>query len=226
MSLVVPVITVDGPSGVGKGTLCARLSAHYGFRFLDSGALYRVLGLAANQQGLSLESDALITLARHLPVRFVDSKIWLETQDVTDTIRTETVAALASQVAAIPAVRAALLAFQQDYAQAPGLVADGRDMGTVVFIDASAKLFLEASAQVRAERRVKQLKNQGLDANIDRITQEIKERDDRDRNRPVAPLIAAADALVIDTSYLSADNVFNQAVAWIDNKLVSRKQAI
>jgi cytidylate kinase len=103
------------------------------------------------------------------------------------------------------------------------LVADGRDMGTVVFIDASAKLFLEASAVVRAQRRVKQLKNQGLDANIDRITQEIKERDDRDRNRSVAPLIAAADALVIDTSYLSADNVFNQAVAWIDNKLTGRK---
>jgi cytidylate kinase len=156
-------------------------------------------------------------------VRFVDSKIWLETQDVTDTIRTETVAALASQVAAIPAVRAALLVFQQDYAQAPGLVADGRDMGTVVFIDASAKLFLEASAQVRAERRVKQLKNQGLDANIDRITQEIKERDDRDRNRSVAPLIAAADALVIDTSHLTADDVFNQAVAWIDNRFTGRK---
>jgi cytidylate kinase len=225
MSLI-PVVTVDGPSGVGKGTLCARLSAHYGFHFLDSGALYRVLGLAANQQNLSLDSDVLVNLARHLPVRFVDSKIWLETQDVTDTIRTEQVAALASQVAAIPAVRAALLVFQQDYAQAPGLVADGRDMGTVVFIDAPAKLFLEASAEVRAERRVKQLKNQGLDANIDRITQEIKERDDRDRNRSVAPLIAAADALVIDTSYLSADNVFNQAVAWIDNKLVSRKQAI
>jgi cytidylate kinase len=225
MSLI-PVVTVDGPSGVGKGTLCACLSAHYGFHFLDSGALYRVLGLAANQQNLSLDSDVLVNLARHLPVRFVDSKIWLETQDVTDTIRTETVAALASQVAAIPAVRAALLAFQQDFAQAPGLVADGRDMGTVVFIDAPAKLFLEASAEVRAERRVKQLKNQGLDANIDRITQEIKERDDRDRNRSVAPLIAAADALVIDTSYLSADNVFNQAVAWIDNKLVSRKQAI
>ncbi len=223
MSLVVPIITVDGPSGVGKGTLCARLSAHYGFHFLDSGALYRVLGLAANQQQLALDSKALIQLARHLPVHFVNGQILLETQNVTETIRTETVAALASQVAAIPAVRAALLAFQQDYAQAPGLVADGRDMGTVVFADAPAKLFLEASAHVRAERRVKQLKNQGLDANIDRITQEIKERDDRDRNRSVAPLIAAADALVIDTSHLTADDVFNQAVAWIDNRFTGRK---
>jgi cytidylate kinase len=192
MSLSVPIIAVDGPSGVGKGTLCARLSAHYGYHFLDSGALYRVLGLAAQQQSLALDSDALVDLARHLPVHFVNGQILLETQNVTETIRTETVAALASQVAAIPAVRAALLAFQQDYAQAPGLVADGRDMGTVVFTDAPAKLFLEASAHVRAERRVKQLKNQGLDANIDQITQEIKERDDRDRNRPVAPLIAAA----------------------------------
>jgi cytidylate kinase len=223
MSLVVPVITVDGPSGVGKGTLCARLSAYYGFHFLDSGALYRVLGLAAHQQQLALDSDVLIQLARHLPVRFVEGQIWLEQQNVTDTIRTETVAALASQVAVIPAVRAALLAFQQDYAQAPGLVADGRDMGTVVFMDASAKLFLEATAEVRAERRVKQLKNQGLDANIVRITQEIQERDERDRNRPVAPLIAATDALVIDTSHLSADDVFNQALAWIDNRFTGRK---
>jgi len=220
---MIPVITVDGPSGVGKGTLCARLSAHYGFHFLDSGALYRVLGLAADQQSLALDSDALVNLARHLPVRFVDGQIWLETHNVTETIRTETVAALASKVAAIPTVRAALLAFQQDFARAPGLVADGRDMGTVVFTNAPAKLFLEASAEVRAERRVKQLKNQGLNANIDQITQEVKERDDRDRNRSVAPLIAAADALVIDTSHLTADDVFNQAVAWIDNRFTGRK---
>ncbi len=222
MSLI-PVITVDGPSGVGKGTLCARLSAHYGFHFLDSGALYRVLGLAVNQQALPLDSAAVIQFARHLPVRFVDGKIWLEEQEVTDVIRTEQVAALASQVAVIPAVRAALLAFQQDCAQGPGLIADGRDMGSVVFKNALAKLFLEANATVRAERRVKQLKNQGLDANIVQITQEIKERDERDRNRSVAPLIAAADALVIETSHLTADDVFKQAIAWIDNKFAGRK---
>ena len=153
-------------------------------------------------------------------------KILLETDDVTDVIRTETVAALASQVAVIESVRSALLAFQQDFAQAPGLVADGRDMGTVVFPQATAKLFLDASAEVRAYRRVKQLKNQGLDANIDQITKEIRERDERDRNRVVAPLKAADDALVIDTSDLSPEQVFNQAVAWIDQQQVSREFAV
>ncbi len=222
MSSVV-VVTVDGPSGVGKGTLCARLAEHYGFHFLDSGALYRVLGLAARQRGILDNVVALIELARHLPVSFVQGKILLATTDVSETIRTETVAALASQVAVIESVRSALLAFQQDFAQAPGLIADGRDMGTVVFPNAMAKLFLDASAEVRADRRVKQLKNQGLDANIDRITQEIRERDDRDRNRAVAPLKAAEDALVIDTSNLSPDQVFNQAVAWINQQSSSRK---
>ena len=217
------VVTVDGPSGVGKGTLCARLAAHYGFHFLDSGALYRVLGLAARQRGLLDNPVALTDLARHLPVRFAQGKILLETNDVTDVIRTETVAALASQVAVIESVRSALLAFQQDFAQAPGLVADGRDMGTVVFPQATAKLFLDANAEVRADRRVKQLKNQGLDAKIDQITKEIRERDERDRNRVVAPLKAAVDALVIDTSDLSPEDVFNQAVAWINQQSSRRK---
>lgn len=222
MSSVV-VVTVDGPSGVGKGTLCARLAEHYGYHFLDSGALYRVLGLAARQRGILDNPVALTDLARHLPVRFSEGRIWLETQDVSDSIRTETVAALASQVAVIESVRAALLAFQQDFAQAPGLIADGRDMGTVVFPSATAKLFLDASAEVRADRRVKQLKNQGLDANIARITEEIRERDERDRNRPIAPLKAAEDALVIDTSNLSPDQVFNQATAWINQQSSRRK---
>lgn len=219
-----PVITVDGPSGVGKGTLCARLAEHYGFHFLDSGALYRVLGLASAQQGLPLsDEDSLATLARHLPVRFEQGRIWLlPDQDVTDLIRTEQVAALASQVAALPAVRAALLAFQRDFAQPPGLVADGRDMGTVVFPDTPAKLFLDASAEVRADRRAKQLKNQGMPANIDQILQEIRARDDRDRNRSVAPLRPAEDALVIDTSDLTPDDVFRQACAWIDARLADR----
>jgi len=220
------VVTVDGPSGVGKGTLCARLAAHYGYNFLDSGALYRVLGLAAEHKGILDNSAALTDLARHLPVRFSEGKIFLESEEVTDKIRTETVAALASQVAVIEPVRAALLAFQQAYAQHPGLIADGRDMGTVVFQQAAAKLFLDASAVVRAERRVKQLKNQGLDANIDQITKEIRERDERDRNRAIAPLKAAEDALVIDTSNLSPDQVFNQAVAWIDQQHTNRKNAV
>lgn len=219
---IVPVITVDGPSGVGKGTLCAELSAHYGFHFLDSGALYRVLGLAVQQQGFDVNSSQVVTLARYLPVKFVDGVIWLEDQNVTDVIRTEAVAALASKVAAVSEVRTALLAFQQDIAQLPGLVADGRDMGTIVFPNATAKLFLDASANVRADRRAKQLKNQGLDANIVQITQEIRERDDRDRNRSVAPLKAAVDALVIDTSFLSPKTVFDQAVAWINTQLVNQ----
>lgn len=225
MSSIV-VVTVDGPSGVGKGTLCARLAEHYGYHFLDSGALYRVLGLAACQRGILDNPVALTDLARHLPVRFVEGKILLETQDVSDTIRTETVAALASQVAVIETVRAALLAFQQDFAKAPGLVADGRDMGTVVFPQACAKLFLDASAEVRADRRVKQLKNQGLDANIDQITKEIRERDERDRNRAVAPLKAADDALVVDTSNLSLEQVFTQAVAWVDQQYAYRAQIV
>ncbi|MBP7900454.1 MAG: (d)CMP kinase [Gammaproteobacteria bacterium] len=225
MSSVI-VVTVDGPSGVGKGTLCARLAEHYGYHFLDSGALYRVLGLAARQRDILDNPVALTDLARHLPVRFTEGKILLETQDVSDTIRTETVAALASQVAVIETVRAALLAFQQDFAQAPGLVADGRDMGTVVFPQACAKLFLDASAEVRADRRVKQLKNQGLDANIDQITKEIRERDERDRNRAVAPLKAAGDALVIDTSNLSPEQVFTQAIAWVDQQSAYRAQIV
>lgn len=223
MTNPVVIITVDGPSGVGKGTLCAQLASHYGFHFLDSGALYRVLGLAAEQQGILTDEAALTQLARHLPVRFEQGKIWLDTQDVSQLIRTETVAALASKVAVVEPVRAALLALQHDFAQPPGLIADGRDMGTVVFAkNATAKLFLDATAEIRADRRVKQLKNQGLDANIDQITREIRERDERDRNRPVAPLIAAVDAKTIDTSNLTPEAVFNQAVAWIEQQLADR----
>lgn len=219
----VPVITVDGPSGVGKGTLCARLAEHYGFHFLDSGALYRVLGLACAQRQLALSDEpSVAALARQLPVDFRQGRIWLEGQDVSDSIRTEQVASLASQVAALPAVRAALLDFQRDFVRAPGLVADGRDMGTVVFPDTPAKLFLDASAEVRADRRAKQLKNQGVAANIDQIFQEIRARDDRDRNRSVAPLRPAEDARVIDTSDLTPDDVFRQACAWIDARLADR----
>jgi len=215
----IAIITVDGPSGVGKGTLCARLSAHYGYHFLDSGALYRVLGLACHQADIGFDSDAAIALARRLPVQFLSGKIYLEQQDVTDSIRTETTASYASQVAVVPEVRQALLAFQQDYARSPGLVADGRDMGTIVFPQAQAKLFLEASAEVRANRRAKQLKNQGIDVKIEQLIQEIQERDDRDKHRQIAPMVAASDALVLDTSHLSPDTVFDQALAWINLRL-------
>jgi len=216
------VITVDGPSGVGKGTLSARLATHYGYHFLDSGALYRLVGYAAAQKNWLPESEALSAYARQLPVVFKSGEIFLAGEQVTQAIRTESVAAWASKVAAVPAIREALLSFQQDFAQAPGLIADGRDMGTVIFPQATAKLFLDASAEVRADRRVKQLKNQGLDANIDQITREIRERDDRDRNRSIAPLKAAADALVIDTSTLSPDAVFSQAIEWIEQRVAHR----
>lgn len=215
------IITVDGPSGVGKGTLCARLSAHYGYHFLDSGALYRVLGLACHRASLAFDGDEAIALARRLPVQFIDGKVLLNQEDVSIDIRNETAASYASQVAVVTEVRHALLAFQRDYAQAPGLVADGRDMGTIVFPHAPAKLFLDASAEVRANRRAKQLKNQGLDVNIDNLILEIKERDDRDRNRATAPMVPADDALCLDTSDLSPETVFEQALAWINPRLGS-----
>ncbi|HIQ40888.1 MAG TPA: (d)CMP kinase [Sulfurivirga caldicuralii] len=208
----VPVITIDGPSGVGKGTLAQKLVEKLGFHFLDSGAIYRALAWGVLQQNLDPEDTAaVVALARDLPVRFEAGRIWFADTDITTAIRTEGVAAMASKVAAIPQVREALLARQRDFVQSPGLVADGRDMGTVVFPEAQVKLFLDASAPVRAQRRYNQLINQGVDANIDQIVREIEARDDRDRNRTVAPLKPAEDAFVIDTSHLSLDEVVAQA---------------
>ncbi len=211
----VPVITVDGPSGVGKGTLSQRLARHLGWHFLDSGALYRLLGLAARHQGVEFtDQSALGALALKLDVRFLPSElgettIVLNNQDVTRDIRTEQAGNDASKVAAVPAVRAALLQRQRDFRQLPGLVADGRDMGTTVFPDASLKFFLTASAEVRAERRYKQLKEKGLGASLTTLLAEIAERDERDRTRSVSPLKPAEDAIVIDTSHLGIDEVFS-----------------
>lgn len=210
--MTVKIIAVDGPSGVGKGTLAQLLCQHTGFHFLDSGAIYRTLAYGVVEKGIELyDLPGLVALAEKLPVVFADGKVLFETKDISRLIRTEEVAAIASQVAAIPEVRAALLQRQKDFAQQPGLVADGRDMGTVVFPQAQLKLFLTASAEVRAERRVNQLKNQGVTANIHQITQDIIERDERDRNRAVAPLIPADDAIVIDTSQLNIDQVLDKA---------------
>lgn len=209
----IKIITIDGPSGVGKGTLSARLCAHTGFHFLDSGAIYRVLAWGVVAKKIALDnSQDIIALAKSLPVRFEQGAIYFETTDVTQLIRTEEVAAVASQVAAIEAVRAALLQRQRDFALTPGLVADGRDMGTVVFPEAQLKLFLTASAEIRAERRVNQLKNQGVTANIQQIIADIKARDERDQNRTTAPLVAAKDAIVIDTSDLNIDQVVDNAI--------------
>jgi len=215
----VPIIAIDGPSGVGKGTLSQKLVEKLGFHFLDSGAIYRALAWGVLQRDLDSEDTAaVVALARDLPVRFDQGCIWFEDTDITTAIRTEEVAAMASKVAAIPEVREALLARQRDFAQPPGLVADGRDMGTVVFPEAQVKLFLDASAEVRAQRRYNQLINQGIDANIDQIVREIKARDERDRNRAVAPLKPAEDAVIIDTSHLSIDEVVARACEVIRSK--------
>lgn len=209
---MINIITVDGPSGVGKGTLSQLLCDYTGFHFLDSGAIYRTLAFGVIEKGIELyDVPGLVALATELPVVFDSGQVLFEGKDISHLIRTEEVAAIASQVAAIPEVRTALLQRQKNFVEQPGLVADGRDMGTVVFPQAQIKLFLTASAQVRAERRVNQLKNQGVTANIHQITQDIVERDERDRNRAVAPLVPADDAFVIDTSHLNIDQVLEKA---------------
>ncbi|MBO1927984.1 (d)CMP kinase [Thiomicrorhabdus sp. 6S2-11] len=213
------VITIDGPSGVGKGTLAQWLACKTGFHFLDSGAIYRSLAYGVMQAELDVNDiEPIIALAKTLPVEFKANSIIYEGVDITSKVRTEEVASIASQVAPIPEVRAALLERQQAFAQAPGLIADGRDMGTVVFPNAQLKLFLTASAEVRAERRVKQLKNQGNDANIARIIQDIRARDERDANRKTAPLKPADDAITIDTSDLNIDQVCQKAASLLNSQ--------
>ncbi|KMV32104.1 (d)CMP kinase [Photobacterium swingsii] len=224
MSTHSPVITVDGPSGAGKGTLCMLLADKLGWNLLDSGAIYRVLALAALHHGVDLESeDALVVLAAHLDVQFVAEgdlvKVILEGEDVSPTLRTQDVANAASKIAALPRVREALLRRQRAFSEAPGLVADGRDMGTVVFPQAEVKIFLDASAEERANRRMNQLQNKGIDVNFVTLLGEIQERDYRDRNRAVAPLRPADDALVLDSTELSIEEVTAQALAYIEKKL-------
>ncbi|MGC9387277.1 MAG: (d)CMP kinase [Hydrogenovibrio sp.] len=213
METTTAIVTVDGPSGVGKGTLAQYLCCKTGFHLLDSGAIYRSLAYGVLDQGLALNNlPGLVALAENLPVTFIETSILYQGEDITSKVRTEEVAAMASKVAAIPEVRAALLKRQKDYAQPPGLIADGRDMGTVVFPEAPVKLFLTASAEERAKRRVKQLKNQGVDVNIRQITQDIMERDERDRTRKTSPLVPADDALEIDTTDLSIEDVCKLAM--------------
>ncbi|TSJ92279.1 (d)CMP kinase [Gilliamella apicola] len=220
----IPVIAVDGPSGVGKGTLCQALANHFNWHLLDSGAIYRVLALSALQQNIALnDTKQLATLALSLPLTFDsnsdDVKVLLDGVDVSRDIRTEETGGAASKVASINEVRVALLQRQRDFRQLPGLVADGRDMGTVVFTDAPVKIFLDASAQSRAERRMKQLQDKQIHAKFGEILQEITARDERDRNRAVAPLKPAVDALIIDTTSLSIQDVFNQSIMYIKEKL-------
>lgn len=213
----VTVLTIDGPSGSGKGTIARLLARKLGWHMLDSGALYRLTALAAQRRGIGLdEADAVAEVARNLDVRFEgdeETRVLLDGDDVTLTIRSEAAGAAASTVAAHPAVREALLDRQRRFAQPPGLVADGRDMGTVVFPDAPVKIYLDASAEVRGERRYKQLNEKGLDANLDQIIEDIRQRDQRDMQRPVAPLKPADDAYVIDSSGLTVEQVLAECLA-------------
>ena len=204
----VPVIAIDGPSGSGKGTVTQRVAAHLGWRVLDSGALYRLVGFAVDKAGIGFEDDNKISeIAHNLNVKFDGGDILLDGADVTDLIRTETAGNNASKVAAMPGVRAALLDWQREYAQPPGLVADGRDMGTTVFPHAGVKIFLTASAAERAKRRHKQLIEKGLPANLAALTAEIEERDARDQSRAASPLVPAPDAVEIDSTTLGIEKV-------------------
>lgn len=214
-----PIITVDGPSGAGKGTLCQMLAAKLNWALLDSGALYRVTALAAKQHAVAMDNEAgLEAIAAHLDVQFQVSaeqagvQVILEGENVTSDLRTEETGAIASQVAAVNVVRSALLERQRAFQQQPGLIADGRDMGTVVFPDAELKVYLTASAEERGQRRHKQLIDAGKDANLAQIINDIEVRDDRDMNRAVAPLKPAVDAIVIDSTSMSIEAVFEQVM--------------
>ncbi|MDP9007428.1 MAG: (d)CMP kinase [Pseudomonadota bacterium] len=214
----VPIITIDGPSGSGKGTVSRAVARALGWSLLDSGALYRLVALAGRRASISLDDGAsLRQLAGRMDIRFGsneagDEEVWLDSQDVTRAIRTEEAGGDASRVAALGQVRAALLDRQRRFAVPPGLVADGRDMGTVVFPRAGVKIFLDASPSERAQRRYKQLKEKGVAANLAALSLEIAERDRRDSTRTASPLVASADATMLDTTGMSVDEVIGRVL--------------
>jgi cytidylate kinase len=221
ISLTIPVIAIDGPSGSGKGTIARRVAEALGFHLLDSGALYRLTAISASKEGVELtDAQAVARIARRLNVRF-DSfddgseRIWLDDEDVTREVRKESTGAGASTVAAIAAVREALLERQRAFERAPGLVADGRDMGTHVFPSALVKIFLTASAEERARRRHKQLKDKGMDVSLAALSRDIEDRDRRDSERSVAPLKPAKDARILDSSGKSIETVTQTVLDWV-----------
>lgn len=206
MTEAVPVIAIDGPSASGKGTVAQRVAEKLGYHYLDSGALYRIVALAGLNAGIAWQDEsALAALAAKLDIRFEGGKIFLDGNDVSEAVRSEQVSRGASEVAVHPQVRSALFDLQRSFRKAPGLVADGRDMGSVVFPEAETKVFLTASAEVRAERRYKQLIAKGIDANLAEILQDLQSRDARDRQRSVAPLQQCADATLLDTDPLTIE---------------------
>jgi cytidylate kinase len=211
----IPVITIDGPTASGKGTVAHQVADRLGFHLLDSGALYRLTALAALRRGADMDDEhTLARVAGHLQVRFNGSHIYMGTEEVSNAIRAEEVGNTASKIAALPAVRQALFALQLSFRETPGLVADGRDMGTVIFPGAKLKVFLTASVEARAQRRYKQLIDKGFSANMDDLLADLQSRDARDTGRTVAPLVPAEGAHLLDTSTMTAAAAVEQVLAW------------
>ncbi|HKO87344.1 MAG TPA: (d)CMP kinase [Burkholderiales bacterium] len=214
-SALIPVIAIDGPSASGKGTVAQGVAEALGFHYLDSGALYRLVALAALRKAAETQDEAAMSdIAAHLDVRFSEGVIYMDQEAVTDAIRSEECGAIASKIAAYPGVREALLARQRRFRQPPGLVADGRDMGSVVFPDAKLKVFLTAGVEIRAERRYKQLIGKGIAASIRTLSQDLRERDARDAARTVAPLVQLPDACLLDTTHMTVEQAVQQVLSW------------
>jgi cytidylate kinase len=215
----IPVIAIDGPSASGKGTVAAAVARHLGWHYLDSGALYRIVGLAAGERGVDLDDDARVSrIALNLNIKFSDDRVWLDDREVSERIRGEAAGAAASRVGAHPGVRLALLDLQRAFRQPPGLVADGRDMASVVFPDAVLKIYLTASPEERAQRRHKQLISKGTDASMAALLQDIRERDLRDTRRAAAPLLKCPDAFEIDSTAMPVKSVVARVLQLFQNR--------